>query len=148
MKLVVQRVDNASVEVDGEIVGEINKGYMVLVGIGCNDTTREADYLASKLLKLRIFEDEDERMNKTIQDVDGQLLLVPQFTLYGDVSHNNRPSFSKAMKPNSAEELFDYYCKKCSENIHVEIGVFGAMMSVSLTNNGPVTLIIEKEYKD
>lgn len=146
MRLVVQRVDKAKVEVDNEVVGEIGKGLMVLVGIGENDTTKEADYMANKIMKLRIFEDENDRMNVSVKDINGKVLLVPQFTLYGDVSHNNRPSFSKAKKPDEAEKLFDYYCSKCSEQIHVETGIFGAMMDVSLVNNGPVTIIIDKEY--
>lgn len=146
MRLVVQRVDKAKVEVDNKVVGKIGKGLMVLVGIGEYDTTKEADYMANKIMKLRIFEDENDRMNVSVKDINGEILLVPQFTLYGDVSHNNRPSFSKAKKPSEAEKLFDYYCSKCREQIHVETGIFGAMMDVSLVNNGPVTIIIDKEY--
>lgn len=148
MKLVVQRVNNAKVEVDDKIVGKIDKGYMVLVGIKKTDTTKEADYLANKLMKLRVFEDENDKMNKSILDINGEILLVPQFTLYGDVSHNNRPSFSDAMKPDKASQLFEYYSNKCSEKVHVETGEFGAFMEVSLLNNGPVTIIIEKEYNN
>lgn len=148
MKLVVQRVSNASVKVDDEIVGQINKGYMVLVGIGENDTLKEADYLTNKLMKLRVFEDEDKHMNLSIKDIDGEILLIPQFTLYGDTNHHNRPSFSKAMKPESAKKLFEYYCKNCSRHIHVETGIFGAYMDVQLNNDGPVTIIIEKEFTD
>lgn len=148
MKLVVQRVKKANVEVDKKIIGKIDEGYMVLVGIGKNDTTKEADFLANKLLKLRIFEDENERMNLTIKDINGKLLLIPQFTLYGDTNHHNRPSFSNAMKPDEAKKLFEYFCEKCSENMTVEKGEFGAFMNVQLTNNGPVTLIMEKEYNE
>ena len=120
---------------------------MVLVGFGENDTTREADYLARKLVKLRIFADEDGKMNKSVKDVSGKLLLVPQFTLYGKVK-KNRPSFHKALNPSDATMLFDYFVEKCSEEIEVETGQFGAFMKVSLLNNGPVTILLEKEFGD
>ncbi len=123
MKLVVQRVTRAGVEVDDEIVGKIDEGLMVLVGFGVNDTTKEADYLAKKLLKLRIFKDENGRMNRSVQDINGKLLLVPQFTLYASTK-KNRPSFHKAMNPESATELFEYFKEKCSEGVEVESGVF------------------------
>lgn len=147
MKLVVQRVTDASVEVDGEIVGEIGEGLMVLVGFGVNDTTKEADYLAKKLVKLRIFQDENGRMNKSVKDIGGKLLLVPQFTLYGSTK-KNRPSFHKALNPEDATELFDYFTNQCSESVDVETGEFGAYMKVSLLNNGPVTILLEKEFED
>lgn len=145
MKLVVQRVTSASVEVDDVTVGEIEEGLMVLVGFGKNDTTKEADYLAGKLAKLRIFEDEKGRMNKSVKDIGGKLLLVPQFTLYAHTK-KNRPSFHKALAPDKATELFDYFTEKCSELIEVETGEFGAFMKVSLLNNGPVTILLEKEF--
>lgn len=145
MKLVVQRVTSASVEVEDEIVGAIDEGLMVLVGFGENDTTREADYLANKLVKLRIFHDENGRMNRSVKDIDGKLLLVPQFTLYAHTK-KNRPSFHKALAPDKATELFDYFTRKCSELIDVETGQFGAFMKVSLVNNGPVTILLEKEF--
>ena len=147
MKLVVQRVTNASVEVDGKTVGEIGEGLMVLVGFGVNDTTREADYLAKKLVKLRIFQDENGRMNKSVKDINGKLLLVPQFTLYGSTK-KNRPSFHKALNPDEATELFDYFTNQCLQSIDVETGEFGAYMKVSLLNNGPVTILLEKEFED
>ena len=146
MKLVVQRVTSASVEVEGEIVGEIDEGVMVLVGFGENDTTREADYLAGKLAKLRIFEDDNGRMNRSVKDIEGKVLLVPQFTLYAHTK-KNRPSFHKALAPDKATELFDYFTEKCSELIGVETGEFGAFMKVSLLNNGPVTILLEKEFE-
>ena len=146
MKLVVQRVTSASVEVDGNIVGEIDEGLMVLVGFGQSDTTKEADYLAGKLAKLRIFEDENGRMNKSVKDIGGQVLLVPQFTLYAHTK-KNRPSFHKALSPDKATELFDYFTDKCSELIPVETGEFCAFMKVSLLNNGPVTILLEKEFE-
>ena len=146
MKLVVQRVTNASVEVGDKIVGEIKDGLMVLVGFGLNDTTREADYLAKKLTKLRIFPDENGRMNRSVMDIGGELLLVPQFTLYGSTK-KNRPSFHKALAPDEATKLFDYFSQKCSESVNVETGEFGAFMKVSLLNNGPVTILLEKEFE-
>ncbi len=144
MKLIVQRVTNAKVEVDGETTGEIQEGLMVLVGFGENDTEKEADYLAGKLTKLRIFPDENNRMNRSVQDINGKLLLVPQFTLYASTK-KNRPSFHKALSPDKATVLFDYFKEKCGEIVPVESGVFGAYMNVSLLNNGPVTITLEKE---
>ena len=146
MKLVVQRVTSASGEVEGEIVGAIDEGLMVLVGFGENDTTREADYLSGKLAKLRIFEDENGRRNRSVRDIGGKLLLVPQFTLYAHTK-KNRPSFHKALAPDRATELFDYFTQKCGELVEVETGEFGAFMKVSLLNNGPVTIILEKEFE-
>ncbi len=147
MKLVVQRVSNANVVVDGNIVGEIKNGLMVLVGFGQNDGEKEADYLAKKLIKLRIFQDDEGRMNKSVLDVNGKLLLVPQFTLYASTK-KNRPSFHKALAPDRATELFDYFAGKCSESIDVETGEFGAFMEVNLLNRGPVTILLEKEFDD
>ena len=147
MRLVVQRVTGSSVEVDGETVGQIDNGLMVLVGFGLNDTTREADFLARKLVKLRVFADENGRMNKSVKDVSGKLLLVPQFTLYGKVK-KNRPSFHKALNPDDATKLFDYFVDKCSEEIPVETGEFGAYMKVSLLNDGPVTILLEKDFSE
>ena len=146
MKLVIQRVSSASVKVDNVIVGEIDNGLMVLVGFGVNDTTREVDFLARKLVKLRVFADESGRMNRSVKDISGKLLLVPQFTLYGKVK-KNRPSFHKAMASDKATELFDYFTEKCGEFVDVETGEFGAFMKVSLLNNGPVTILLEKEFE-
>ncbi len=147
MKLVVQRVTHASVEVDGEITGKIDEGLMVLVGFGENDTEKEADYLARKVAKLRVFADEDGRMNKSVLDIGGKLLLVPQFTLYGKVK-KYRPSFHRALSPDKATVLFDYFVEKCCEYVEVETGVFGAFMKVDLLNNGPVTILLEKDFED
>lgn len=147
MKLVVQRVAHASVEVDGQITGKIDEGLMVLVGFGENDGEREADYLARKVSKLRVFPDDDGRMNKSLLDIDGKLLLVPQFTLYGKVK-KYRPSFHRALNPDKATELFDYFVEKCSEYVEVQTGVFGAFMKVDLLNNGPVTILLEKEFNE
>lgn len=147
MRLVVQRVSHASVEVEGEITGKIDDGLMVLVGFGENDGQKEADYLARKVTKLRVFQDDDGKMNRSVMDINGKLLLVPQFTLYGKVK-KYRPSFHRALNPEKATELFDYFVKKCEENVEVETGVFGAFMKVDLLNNGPVTILLEKEFED
>ena len=147
MKLVVQRVLNSKVEVDGKTVGEIEKGFMVLCGITHNDTEKEADILARKLCNLRVFEDENEKMNLSLKDVGGKLLIISQFTLYADsMSSGNRPSFINAARPEKAEPLYEYFFKKCeAEGIEVQKGIFGADMKVSLVNDGPVTIILEKE---
>ena len=145
MRLVVQRVKNASVEVDKKTVGKIDKGYLVLLGVTHTDTKEIADYLVKKLCNLRVFEDENGKMNLNIKQVDGSMLIVSQFTLYGDCTDGNRPSFTNAAKPDFANELYEYFCEKCSENnIHIEKGIFGADMKVSLLNDGPVTIILEK----
>ncbi|MCQ2977348.1 MAG: D-aminoacyl-tRNA deacylase [archaeon] len=145
MKLVIQRVSEASVEVDNKIVGEIKKGLMVLIGIKETDSEEEADYLLNKLLKMRIFPDEEGKMNKSVQDVDGELLLISQFTLYS--SHKkHRPSFHKAMNFKDAEKLYDYFCEKSCEHIKTETGMFGEYMDIKLVNDGPVTIVIEKEF--
>ena len=144
MKLVIQRVLNAKVEVDNKIVGKIEKGFLVLVGITHEDTEKQADYLAKKLCNLRVFSDENHKMNLSIKDIGGELLIVSQFTLYADCSDGNRPSFTQAAKPDKANELYDYFCKQCeNKDIKVEKGIFGADMKVSLVNDGPVTIIME-----
>ena len=145
MKLVVQRVKEADVTVSGKVVGKIDKGLMVLLGVKEGDTTKEADFLANKLVNLRIFEDENEKMNLSVQDVKGKLLIVSQFTLYGDASHGNRPSFIEAAKPDEADKLYEYFCKKCEEKVEVQTGKFRQHMEVRLINDGPVTIVIEKE---
>ena len=146
MKLVVQRGKNAKVEVENKIVGKIQKGFLVLLGVTHNDTKKEADYLVKKLCKLRIFTDENKKMNLSIKDVNGELLIVSQFTLYADCTQGNRPSFTQSAKPEYASELYEYFCSKCRENnIHVEKGIFGADMKVTLVNDGPVTIILESK---
>ena len=145
MKLVVQRVKNAKVEVKGKIVGSIEKGFLVLIGITHTDTKEIADYLVKKLCNLRVFEDDNEKMNLNLKDVGGSLLIVSQFTLYADCKGGNRPSFVNAAKPDFANEMYEYFCNKCKENgIKVETGIFGENMQVSLLNDGPVTIILEK----
>lgn len=145
MKLVIQRVKNAKVDVEGTTVGEIEKGFLVLLGVTHTDTKEIADYLVKKLCNLRVFEDENEKMNLSLKDVGGKLLIVSQFTLYADCSGGNRPSFVNAAKPDLANELYEYFCDKCKENgIEVQKGIFGADMKVSLLNDGPVTIILER----
>ena len=145
MKIVVQRVNEAEVKVEGQIVGKIKKGFLVLLGVTHNDTKEQADYLVKKLCKLRVFTDENDKMNLGLKDIQGELLIVSQFTLYADCSQGNRPSFTEAAKPEQANELYEYFCSECEKNdIHVEKGIFGADMKVSLLNDGPVTIIIEK----
>lgn len=145
MRLLVQRVKNAKVVVDKETVGEIGKGFLVLCGITHLDTEKEADYLANKLCNLRVFEDENEKMNLSIKDIEGELLIVSQFTLYADCASGNRPSFTNAAKPEQANPLYEYFMQKCKkQNINVQKGIFGAHMEISLLNDGPVTIMLEK----
>ena len=145
MKLVVQRVQSSKVEVDGKIVGQISKGFMVLLGVTEGDTEENADFLADKLCNLRVFMDEAEKMNLSIKDIDGELLIISQFTLYADCKKGNRPSFIAAAEPKRANELYEYFVDRCKEKVRkVEKGVFGAHMDVSLINDGPVTIILEK----
>ena len=144
MRFLIQRVKKAKVTVDGETTGEIEKGFLVLVGVGPNDTEEVADYLVQKLIKLRVFEDENGKTNKSLADVDGQLLMVSQFTLYANCKKGNRPSFTEAGEPHRAEELYEYMVAKSREQVPVvETGVFGAEMEVSLVNDGPFTVILE-----
>ncbi len=145
MKLVIQRVKNASVEVDKKIVGKIEKGFLVLVGIKVGDTKQQADYLVKKVCNLRVFEDENGKMNLNLKDVGGKLLIVSQFTLYGNCNDGNRPSFIEAARPDEAIPLYEYFCEECTKNgIEVQRGIFGADMKVQLLNDGPVTIVIEK----
>ena len=146
MKLVVQRFLKASVEVDSEIVGKIDKGFLVLIGIKKGDTKEAADYLVKKLCNLRVFSDEDGKMNLNLKKVGGKLLIVSQFTLYGDCKDGNRPSFIEAARPEEAIPLYEYFCNECEKNnIEVQRGIFGADMKVKLLNDGPVTILMEKD---
>lgn len=145
MKLIIQRVTHASVTVNNNIVGKIGQGFLALLGVGPEDTKETADYLVQKLIKLRIFEDENGKMNLSLKDVNGELLIVSQFTLYADCSGGNRPSFVNAAKPEKANELYEYFIQECkTQNVKVEHGIFGADMKVELLNDGPVTIILEK----
>lgn len=146
MRLVVQRVTNASVKVEEEITGAINEGYMVLVGVTHEDTEADVLYLAEKLVHLRIFEDESGKMNHSLLDIKGSVLSVSQFTLYGDTRKGRRPNFMKAAKPDEANALYELFNQTLREKgIHVETGRFGAMMDVSLTNSGPVTIWMDSK---
>ena len=145
MKLVIQRVKEAKVEVENKIVGQIQNGFMVLLGVNKNDTKQNADYLVKKLCNLRVFSDENGKMNLDIKKTNGKLLIVSQFTLYANCSEGNRPSFTEAAGPELANTLYEYFCEECSKNdIQVEKGIFGANMKVELVNDGPVTIIMEK----
>ena len=145
MRLLVQRVSNASVEVEGKIVGKIEKGLLVLVGITHEDTRENADWLANKVCNLRIFRDEQDKMNLSVKDIGGKLLLISQFTLYANCEKGNRPAFVDAAKPDMANELYEYFCKKCEDQgLEIQKGIFGAHMRVNLLNDGPVTIMIEK----
>lgn len=147
MKAVIQRVSNASVTVDGNIVGKCNKGFLVLFGAAEGDTVADAELLARKTANLRVFCDENDKMNLSILDIDGEILAISQFTLLADVKKGNRPSFINAMEPNSANELYKLYCSKLRELgvSRVDEGVFGADMKVSLINDGPVTIIYDTD---
>ena len=145
MKLVIQRVSTAKVEVNNEIIGKIGQGYLVLLGVTHEDTKEQADFLVEKICNLRVFSDENNKMNLSIQDIDGELLIISQFTLYADLKKGNRPSFTKAALPNIANDLYEYFIDKCKTKVkNVQKGIFGADMKVSLLNDGPVTIILEK----
>lgn len=144
MRGVIQRVSRASVTVDGRITGQIERGLLVLLGVGQNDTESDAAYLAEKVCGLRIFEDENEKMNLSLQDVGGALLVVSQFTLYGDVRKGKRPSFDAAARPERAKELYEYFVAQMrAKGVPCETGVFQAMMQVELVNEGPVTILLD-----
>ena len=144
MRLVVQRVDNASVTIENELFSSIGQGYLILFGAEKGDTKAQADWLANKVSVLRCFSDENGKMNLSIKDIQGEMLIVSQFTLAGDVKKGTRPSFDKAMAPNEANEMYEYFISKVREqNIPVKTGVFGAHMEVKLLNNGPVTFVID-----
>ena len=147
MKLVIQRVKNADVSVNNKIVGKINNGFLVLLGIKNTDTQKDADYLVKKLINLRVFSDENDKMNLSLQSVKGELLIISQFTLYGDCKKSgNRPSFSDAAKPDIAIPLYEYFVSECKKLIPVvQTGIFGADMKVNLLNDGPVTIIMDSE---
>lgn len=144
MRIVVQRVNSASVTVDGEICGKIGKGYLLLLGVGEGDTEEDCRQLADKIINLRIFSDENDKINLSLEQVGGELLVVPQFTLYADCRKGNRPNFTQAAKPDIAESLYNYFAGYCrSKGKHVETGIFGADMKVELINDGPFTVVLE-----
>ncbi len=147
MKAIIQKVKNSSVLVDGKIVGECQAGYMILLGVAAEDTKAEAELLARKTANLRVFCDENDKMNLSLLDVGGEVLAISQFTLLADVKKGNRPSFTNAMEPNRANELYEYFCNELINNgvKKVAKGIFGADMQVSLINDGPVTIIYDTD---
>lgn len=146
MRVVIQRVKHARVTVDHEVVGEIQQGFVLLVGITHDDTEVDAEYCATKIPNLRVFEDEEGKMNLSLRDVGGEILSISQFTLYGDMRKGRRPNFMAAAKPEQANRLYEYFNSLLREqNIVVETGIFGAMMDVELVNAGPVTLILDSK---
>ncbi len=146
MRALLQRVSSASVTVNGRTIGQINQGFVILLGVTHSDTTTEADWLANKIAGLRLFEDDADKMNLSLADVNGSVLVVSQFTLYGDARKGKRPSFTAAARPEQAEPLVDYFCDQLRQaDLTVATGQFGAMMQVTIHNDGPVTLMLEKE---
>ena len=146
MRIVVQRVQQAAVHIDGTCVGRIGQGFLLLVGITHEDSPQEADYLAKKVAQLRVFEDKAGKLNCSLKEIGGAVLSVSQFTLYGDASHGNRPSFVQAARPEHALPLYEYFNEQLRKayGLHIETGQFGADMKVELINDGPVTILLEK----
>lgn len=148
MKIVVQRVKEANVKVEGKIVGEISEGLLLLIGVSEDDNKNDADWLVKKILDLRIFSDNDSKMNLSVKDISGEILCISQFTLISDYKKGNRPSYIKAAKPETAISLFDYFKNELKKsNLKIESGIFGADMKVSLLNDGPVTLVLDSKTK-
>lgn len=146
MRAVVQRVGEASVSVDGKIVGEIGVGFLVLLGVTDGDSHTQARFLAGKIAKLRVFKDDQDKMNLALKDIGGKALVVSQFTLYADTAKGNRPSFIKAAPPEQANSLYEFFCEKLQEEgIPVQKGIFGARMDVRLLNDGPVTIVMDTD---
>ena len=144
MRFVIQRVSSASVSVEGKVCGQIEQGYMILVGVSKNDTQEIADKMLKKMLALRIFSDEKDKINLSVQDMGGSLLIVSQFTLYADCKRGNRPGFSEAAAPEQAKQLYDYILDKVAQQVgKVQSGIFGAKMEVSLVNDGPFTICLD-----
>lgn len=146
MKFVIQRVSKASVRVEDKVIGRIGKGFLILLGVSASDSEEIADKMVNKMIRLRIFEDENDKTNLSIRDVGGELLIISQFTLYADCKKGNRPSFINAGKPEDANRLYEYVIRKCREEIAiVEHGEFGAHMEVSLVNYGPFTVVLDSD---
>ena len=148
MKVVIQRVSEASVKVDGKIVGAVNHGYMLLIGVDEEDQNSDADWLIQKILNLRVFGDDEGKLNRSIFDIQGEILCISQFTLIADYKKGNRPSFIKAAKPDKAIPMFEYFKSELKKSgIKIESGIFGADMKVSLINDGPVTIVMDSKTK-
>lgn len=146
MRVVVQRVKHASVTINGTVNGKINNGFLILLGVQSTDSEQDVDYLVKKVTNLRIFSDENDKMNLSLKDVNGELLIVSQFTLYANCKEGNRPSFVEAAKPDIAIPLYEYFVSECKKIIPVvETGIFGADMKVNLLNDGPVTIIMDSK---
>ena len=144
MRAIVQRVTNSSVEVDGKIVGEINKGFNVLIGISKEDTVEDMQYIRDKVINLRVFSDEDDKMNLSLNDINGELLIISQFTLYGDARKGRRPNFMNALGGEEAKKFYDEFIILMKETgLKIECGVFGADMKVNIQNDGPVTILLD-----
>jgi len=147
MRMVIQRVAQSTVKVDGQTIGSIGKGFLVLLGVSNSDTQQIADKMVDKMIKLRIFEDENGKTNLDLAAVSGSLLIVSQFTLYADCRKGNRPSFVKAGEPHMAEEMYEYILDRCASYVPVvEHGIFGAEMEVSLVNDGPFTIVLDSDH--
>lgn len=148
MKVVLQRVSESSVKVDNEVVGKIEKGLMLLIGVDENDENEDADWLVKKILDVRVFSDDDGKMNHSVKDINGEILCISQFTLISDYKKGNRPSYIKAAKPDKAIPLFEYFKEELKKSgLKIENGIFGADMKVSLINDGPVTLVFDSKTK-
>ena len=146
MRAVVQRVTYADVKIDGVVNGKIDKGFVVLLGVGQEDTEEDMKYIADKIIRLRVFSDENDKMNLSLEDVGGEMLVISQFTLYGDCSHGRRPYFGDAMNPTDANKMYEKFVAYVRERgIHTETGQFGADMQVTLTNDGPVTIMLDSK---
>ena len=146
MRAVIQRVSGASVAVDGEVVGSCERGYLILLGVAEGDTEQDAELLCKKIAALRIFRDENDKMNLSVRDIDGEALVISQFTLLANYRHGNRPDFLASAKPDEAKRLYEYFTELLSRELRrVECGIFGADMKVSLTNDGPVTICMDSE---
>ena len=143
MRVILQRSKESKVTIDGKVNGKIDKGYVALVGFTDGDNTEIVDKMIKKIVNLRVFEDENEKMNLSIQDIGGSILSISQFTLYADSKKGNRPSFINAMNPTEASKLYDIFNQKLSEILHVEKGIFGADMNVEIYNDGPVTIVLD-----
>ena len=147
MKIVIQRVQQASVTIDGQLRGEISQGLLLLVGVAPDDGQEDLDYVVRKILNMRIFSDKEGKMNLSIKDIEGQILSISQFTLYADTKKGNRPAFTGAAKPDLASQLYDQFNALLAQEVPVQTGVFGADMQVSLTNDGPVTIILDSQNR-